>query len=151
MNIDKTIISTLLILCLIVAIPSILFYRKMPVAELLPSEKVFINFSTAYVSVTETKKQPVFSGLDCPVKAPAKQPVMITKSVPYVAAVPKLLPTALPRVSLIYFECDSTKRAIIGGQIVQVGSTFENYQVMRIERTKVLVRSAGKDIWLNML
>ena len=152
MNIDRNIIFTLLILCFVTAIPATLFFRKMPVAELLPSEKAFINFSSAPVVVlAEPKPLPVFSGLDCPVKAPAKPAEVIIKSLPPAeVVVVKAAPSIPPRVSMIYYECGATKRAIIGGHILQVGSTFDDYVVVKIEKSRVQIRSTGKDIWLNM-
>jgi hypothetical protein len=50
---------------------------------------------------------------------------------------------------MIYSEGD-TNMAIIGGQILHEGSTFGSYQVVKIDKTRVLVRSAGKNLWLNM-
>lgn len=153
MKIDKTIISTILILCLVAAIPSALLFRKMPTTELLPSEKAFINFSSAPVAVFEAKQQPVFSGFDCPVKPAIKQPP-VTKSLPPTVAFAMKSPPgaekALPKVSMIYFEDGATKKAIIGGRILQVGSAFDSNTVVKIEQTRVQIRSVGKDIWLNM-
>jgi hypothetical protein len=152
MNIDKTIIFTLMILCLVTTIPAALFFRKLPATELLPSEKVFVNFSSAPVAVLAPKQQPAFSGFDCPVKAVTKQPVVITKSLPPTSLVAMKRPSSLPKVSMIYFEDDDNdiKKAIIDGYILQIGSTFDSNTVVKIEKTRVQIRSVGKDIWLNM-
>ena len=51
---------------------------------------------------------------------------------------------------MIYYECGKAK-VIIGGQILHVGATFgNNNEVLKIEKTRVQIRSGGKDIWLNM-
>jgi hypothetical protein len=150
MKIDKNIIFTLTILCLVIIIPAALSFRKLPTTELLPSEKMFLNFSSAPVAVFEPRQQPAFSGSDCPVKAPPRPPVVITKNLPPIQIAAVKPPPSLPKVSLIYFEDDSTKKAIIGGNIMQVGSTVDHYKVLKIETTRVQIRSAGKDIWLNV-
>jgi len=147
MNSDKTIIFTIAILCLVAAIPAALFFRKMPETELLPSEKVFVNFTSTPVAVFAARQQPAFSGFDCPVKAPAKLPA---KSLPTIAVDSVKVPPRLPKISMIYFEDDATKKAIIDGQILKVGSAFDGNTVVRIEETRVQIRSLGKDIWLNM-
>jgi len=150
MNGDKTIIYTVAILCLVAAIPAALFFRKLPETELLPSEKVFVNFSTVPVAVFAAKQQPAFSGFDCPVKPPMKQPLPPAKSgSPTVADVVKL-PPKVHKISMIYFEDDATKKAIIDGHILKVGSVFDGNTVVKIEETRVQIRSVGKDIWLNM-
>ena len=151
MKIDNNIIFTLTILCLVIIIPAALFFRKLPTTELLPSEKMLLNFSSEPITVFEPRQQPAFSGSDCPVKAPPRPPpVVITKSLPPIEIAKVQLPPRLPRVSLIYFEDDSTKKAIIGGNIMQVGSVVDHYKVLKIETTRVQIRSAGKDIWLNV-
>lgn len=147
MNIDKTIIFTLAILCLVAIIPAALFFRKMPATELLPSEKVFVNFTSVPVAVFAPKQQPAFSGFDCPVKAPPKLPA---KSLPPTVQNSVKVPVRLPKISMIYFEDDATKKAIIDGQILKVGSAFDGNTVVKIEETRVQIRSFGKDIWLNM-
>ena len=150
MKIDNNIIFTLAILCLVIIIPAVLFSRKLPTTELLPSEKMLLDFKSEPITVFEPRQQPAFSGSDCPVKAPPRLPVVITKSLPPIEIAKVQLPPRLPRVSLIYFEDDSTQKAIIGGNIMQVGSVVDHYKVLKIETTRVQIRSAGKDIWLNV-
>lgn len=153
MKIDKTLIFTILILCIVTSIPSALFFRKKPATELLPSEKAFINFSSVPVAVFEPKQQPVFSGFDCPVKAAVRPPAIVKNLPPAIPFRAKPTPSpekALPKVSMIYFEDGATNKAIIGGQILQVGSTFDSNTVLKIEQTRVQIRNLGKDIWLNM-
>jgi|GEM_PF-1924807 len=168
MTIDKTTITILLILAFVTAIPAALFFRKIPAVELSPSEVELIRFSSTPVALSAPKQQPVFSGLDCPVKAVTKQDIASTnmtkvggKSVPPLkfpdlnrakTDSKKVQPgslSSLPAVSMIYTEGD-TNRAIIGGQILHEGSSFGHYQVVKIERTRVLIRSAGKNVWLSM-
>lgn len=150
MNIDKTIIFTLAILCLVTTIPAALFFRKMPATELLPSEKMFVNFSSVPVAVFAPKQQPAFSGFDCPVKAAPKQPAVIAKSISPTASVAMGPPSKPPKITMIYYEDDATKKAIIDGYILKVGSAFDGNTVVRIEESRVLIRSVGKDIWLTM-
>lgn len=147
MNSDKTIVFTITILCFVISIPAALCFRKMPATELLPSEKMFVNFTSVPVAVFAPKQQPAFSGFDCPVKPPAKLPA---KSLPPTAPDIMKVPVKPPKVSMIYFEDNATKKAIIDGQILKVGSAFGANTVVKIEETRVQIRSFGKDIWLNM-
>jgi hypothetical protein len=41
------------------------------------------------------------------------------------------------------------KYAIIDGQVLREGSTFGNSLVVKIEKRRVLMRNAGKDLWLS--
>jgi hypothetical protein len=52
-------------------------------------------------------------------------------------------------VSMIYSE-GSVKTAVIDGNVLHEGSVFGKSQVVSIEKTRVLVRTAGKDIWLKI-
>lgn len=168
MNVDTTISTTIMVLCLVLAIPTTLVLRKIPAAEVTPVEQELILFSSSPVALSEAKQQPVFSGLECPVKAAIKpvvmtpgKPGLITPGMPALAptvAIPAVTPlkkaqqgtlSGLPTVSMIYTEGD-TAMAIIGGQILHEGSTFGSGQVVRIEKTRVQIRRAGKNIWLNV-
>lgn len=168
MNVDKTISTILLVLFLVIAIPGALLFRSPPTTPLPPLEKELAEFSNKPVVISPARQQTVFSGLDCPIKA-VKKPAAATTALTSVTA--KSLPqpksngakpadtpsakapagslSSLPKVSMIYSEGD-TKMAIIGGQMLHEGATFGRYQVVKIESTKVQLRSAGKDLWLNM-
>lgn len=168
MNGNKTIISLLLTLCFVTAIPMTFYFWKLPAAELLPAEKELIGFSSTPVAMSTLKPQPVFSGMNCPVKASIKQAITTSGLTTAGTRVP--LPTtgpvagqarpaaqkpqagslsSLPTVSMIYSEGD-TNVAIIGGNILRAGSSFGAYHVVKIEKSRVLIRSAGKNIWLSM-
>lgn len=153
MNIDRTIISALAILIVVTAIPVAFYYRKLPATVILPIEKELTSFSSTPLALSEPKPQPVFSGLDCPVKAPVSSlPPPVAGSSPADAASKKGEPrslSSLPPVSMIYSE-GSTNIAVIGGQMLREGSSFNGNQVVKIEKTRVQIRSAGKTIWLNM-
>ena len=168
MTADKTIPIIFLTALFLFAMPAMLYFRKLPETELTPSEKVLIAFSNKPVTMLASPPQATFSGLDSPVKA-LKKPVKVTtmlhtetaksqlppnnKDINPAGAAPDRRPhrslSSLPRVSMIYSEAD-TKMAVIGGEILQEGSTFGNYQIIKIEKTRVQIRSAGKVLWLNM-
>ena len=168
MSSNKTIISLLLTLCFVTTVPMIFYFWKLPAAELLPAEKELIGFSSTPVAMSKPKQQPFFSGMNCPVKAAIKQAITTTDLTMVGTKVPppaigsvasQARPAAkksqagslssLPTVSMIYSE-GTTNVAIIGGNILREGSAFGAYHVVKIEKSRVLIRSAGKNIWLSM-
>jgi hypothetical protein len=50
---------------------------------------------------------------------------------------------------MVYSE-GSIKTAIVDGHVLHEGSTLSKYLVVKIEKTRVLLRTAGKDIWLSI-
>ena len=164
MNSEKMVLTIVLTSILVIAIPAALFFRQPPDAVFSQSEKELMDFSNKPVVMTPPRSQSAFSGLDCPVKAIKKQeaaapslPAVVVKSpAPQKNAgskpaevLPRVLTPSLPKVSMIYSGSDSIM-AIIDGQMLHEGSSFGRYQVVKIEKTRVQIRSAGKDIWLNV-
>ncbi|HEX9023478.1 MAG TPA: general secretion pathway protein GspB [Geobacteraceae bacterium] len=159
MTIDKTIAAMLMIPVIGLAIPSVVFFRKLPDTGLTPSERELISFSSQPVSVSQPGRPAVFSGLECPVRPPAVKEGAAkasTKSFP-----PGPIPTlarersrviatqALPSVTMIYSDGQS-RMAIINGHVLREGATIAGSKVIKIEKTRVLIRTAGKDIWLHI-
>jgi hypothetical protein len=54
-----------------------------------------------------------------------------------------------PVVSMIYTE-GSEKIAIIDGQVLHEGSVFGGNRIVTIEKSRVRMKSAGRDIWLSI-
>ena len=50
---------------------------------------------------------------------------------------------------MLYCE-GSIKTAIIDGQVLHEGSVLGSYQIVKIEKTRVLLKTAGKEIWLSI-
>ena len=169
----KTILTALL---LVISIPAGFFFWKMPAAKLSTTENELVNFSSTPLSLSSTRPQAIFSGLDYPVRVTPKQSAPAasaeaakqtppaatgTKSFPPgpipAANVPVVVSRPIQRnsfdsqhvVSMIYSE-GSIKTAIIDGQVVHEGTTLGASQIVAIEKTRVLIRTAGKDLWLNI-
>ena len=159
MTADRTIPTILFVSFLVIAIPAALFFRKLPKADLTPSEKELIDFSNKSVDMSLPRPQPTFSGRACPVKATlGKSGDVTTKSGKPVSApnaTPMNAKSGLPRslasrpaVSMIYYA-GSTRMAIIDGHIVHEGSALDGSRIVKIEATRVLMRKNGKDLWLT--
>ena len=153
------IVVTLLSIC----IPAAVYFWEMPAEPPPVAEKELANFSDSLKAATPASPKESFSGLDCPVQATvAKQPavVSVTGSFPPgpIPSAPAAAPVSKPNrrnsfnsgpnVSMIYCE-GSIKTAIIDGQVLHEGALLGKNQLVKIEKTRVLLRSAGKDIWLS--
>jgi hypothetical protein len=172
MTLDPTVKTILAALLLILSIPAAFLFWKAPHVNLPASEKELITFSSQPLTMSPPKLHAVFSGLDCPIRATQKQlPVAGTgvKNFPpgpipgSIATPPPAANTASvpvkpvqrdsfgshPTISMIYSE-GSTQTAIINGQALQEGSVLGSSKIIKIEKNRVLLRTAGKDIWLNM-
>jgi len=162
-TIDKTILTILLVLLLVIAIPAALFFRKLPDAALTPAEKELVTFSSRPIDLSSPRPRPAFTVLASPIKAAAKpEPVkdVIAKSAPRSPA-PQEAPVnnakkspvrslgSLPVLSMISYDGE-TKTAIINSSVVTEGSEFDGGKIMKIEENRVLMRKAGKTIWLTI-
>ena len=159
MSSDKTIPIIFFVAFLVIALPVALFFRKAPTAILTPSEKELIAFSYKPVSLTLPPPQTTFPPMVSPVITGLKQsgdfsskndrlhPAASTTAVTVQKTLPRSL-TSLPVVSMIYFA-GSTRMAIIDNHVVNEGSPLNGGIVAKIEQTRVLVRKAGKDLWLT--
>jgi hypothetical protein len=155
MTVDRTISTILLVSFLVIAIPVALFFRKLPNAELTPTEKELINFSNQPVVMSLPLPQAAFSELVSPVRVASPKNGNITaisgKPITARISVKNGLPPSLgsrPSVSMIYYE-GSTRMAIVHDHVVHEGSVLDNGMIVKIEKTRVLMRKAGKDIWLT--
>ncbi|NTV48595.1 MAG: hypothetical protein HGB32_14690 [Geobacteraceae bacterium] len=159
MTLDRTITTILAVPLLVIAIPAILFFRKLPNADLTPSEKELIDFSSKPVPLSPPQTQVVFSGLASPLRGISKpigdilaksgKPVSTPSTTPSNAKSNQRLSLgSLPVVSMIYFA-GSTRMAIVDNHVVNEGSTLNGGVIVKIEKTRVLMRKTGKDIWLT--
>ena len=161
MTMDKTIAALLLVPLLGLAIPATLFFRKLPPANLSASEKELAGFSSQPVAVSQPGRLAVYSGLECPLRPPivlgsaAKAadknfppgPIPLANAA---AARQKAGPAEYrPGVSMIYSD-GRARMAIIDGHVLHEGASIGAGKVVKIEKTRVLLRTTGKDIWLNI-
>lgn len=157
----KTIPMLLVSAVLIISIPSWFYFRRPPAIAVVPVETELSKFTSQTVDVSSPQSQTRFSGLICPVSPPqnasANSPGKPVLPVPAPAqasaagATGKVLPrslSSLPVVSMISYD-GSTRTAIINNQVVKEGSKLEGGVIVRIEEARVLMRKAGKDLWLT--
>ena len=169
----KTILAATVLL---ISVPAAIFFWKMPAAKLSATEKELISFSSPPLALSSSRTQAIFSGLDYPFRITLKQQAPpagaeVNKQTPSVGAGPKSFPPgpipsgdlpaqaskpikrnsfgSKPVVSMIYSE-GYIKTAIIDGQVLHEGSFLGSSQVVTIEKSRVLMRTAGKEIWLSV-
>jgi len=163
MTFDKKIAAMLIAPLIGLVIPVTLFFRKLPTPRLTPSEKELIAFSSQPVLVSQSGKITVYSGLQCPLRPPvvikdtgAKTggknfppgPIPPFGSAASLKAGQAVMAEELPGVSMIYSDGEA-RIAIIDGHVLREGSTLNDKKLIKIEKTRVLLRRTdGKGIWL---
>jgi hypothetical protein len=140
---------------LAIAVPGAWFFWKLPPQNLSPAEKELIAFTSPPLTIARPRQQSTFSGLDSPVRAavikPPPTPAAAGANPPARAWKParRISFDSRPALSMIYCE-GSIKTAIIDGHVLHEGSQLGKNRIERIERTRVLMRGSGKDIWLSI-
>jgi hypothetical protein len=164
MTIDRTIAAMLLVPVIGLVIPSAIFFRKLPDTGLKPYEKELMTFSNQPLEVFQPGRMTVYSGLECPLRPPvvtkeAAHKAVATKfppgSIPTPDAAvarqksPPVMAANLPDVSMIYSD-GQARMAIIDGHVLREGTAIGGSKVVKIEKTRVLLRTSGKDLWLKI-
>lgn len=169
MKINRTITNILIVVAVLLTIPIVYLYWKMPVVKLSSSEKELISFNSSTVSMADVKPKTAFSGLEVPVKpleniAPAEvlpddkvllsiPAAPVLKSNTTIKKMPAtqqpISQASLPTVSMVYSD-GITMMAMIDGNVVREGMLFGTFKIIKIEQKRVLIRSNGKNVWLDV-
>jgi hypothetical protein len=164
MTVDTPAKTLLVVSALAIAVPAAFFFWKTPDAELSSSEIEVMNFSGSPSMNIGPRSREAFSGLNWPVRASLKKPASADgagteirpagRNYSSITALMGRKPRrrynndSPPQISMIYYD-NNMKYAIIDGQVLREGSTFGNSLVVKIEKRRVLMRNAGKDLWLS--
>lgn len=145
-------------------IPAIIFFWKKPAPEFTMTEKELINFTFQPAAITPPREQAIYKDLEPPVKPPLAQnksnaQAALADSAPGIPlpsprelSLRKSLQSrtqSLPAVSMVYSDANS-RVAIIDGHVLHEGGAIGSKKIIKIEKTRVLVRTDGKDIWLDI-
>ena len=170
MNLDSTMKTILVAVLLIISVPVTFLFWKIPATKLSAPEKELMKFTSQPLAMSPPRNQIVFSALDSPVRITPKNAAPVADTVPKgfppgpipaANAPATIAPAAEPKpiqpdsfgshpvISMVYSE-GSVKMAVIDGQVLHEGSLLGKHKVIKIEKTRVLMRIAGKDIWLNI-
>jgi hypothetical protein len=170
MTLDRSIATLLLVPLLGLTLPAAVLFCKLPESGISPVERELITFSYQPVTLSGGKPPAIFAGLECPV-APGMPtgtttappgpkglggPVVFPPGPIPVGAAPvaaklqqRNTAPALPSVSLIYSD-GPVKTAIIDGHVLHEGASLAGNKILKIEKTRVLLRTNGKEIWLSL-
>lgn len=155
MNSDKTIVAIAATTVVVLAVPLFLHFRTLPPAQLTAAEKELTTFTNQPVTMAAAPQPLTFSGKSCPVPPPPKPPPAIVKAPLLSGFADKIRSTfaartlsSKPVVSMIYYA-GYTRMAIIDRHVVNEGAELDGGVVVTIEKTRVLWRKAGKDLWLT--
>lgn len=160
MNFDRNIAAMMLAPLIGLSLPVAVFFWKMPPLGLTGTETELLRFSSQPLVVSRPAAAPLYSGVQNPVHPP--KPKQAAQAPPAVFP-PGPIPTAagtrqpelranaqqLPCLSMIYTDAGS-KMAIIDGHVLHEGSVIAGYTIVKIDKTKVLARTSGKELWLSL-
>lgn len=161
MNIDRHMAALLAAPLIGLCLPALLFFRKLPETPLTPAERELIGFSSQAVTVALPASSAVYEGLVCPIRPPAAKTAGEKGAIPVFAGGPLQKPSAppasrktepakkMPEITMIYGD-GRVRTAIIDGEILREGSALGSGKVMAIQTTRVLLRTSGRDTWLNI-
>lgn len=159
MNFDRKIMAMLLAPLIGLAVPVTLFFWKMPPNELTRTETELLRFSSQQLVVTRPAAEISYSGAKNPVHPPKpKQAIQAPAALPP-GPMPQgagnklteVRPSAnhIPEINMIYHDSGS-RMAIIDGHVLREGSVISGYRIVKIDKTRVLARTDGKEIWLSL-
>jgi hypothetical protein len=159
MSFDATLRGIVAALLFALGVPAAFLLWKVPAPLQTSAEKELASFAKAPLLLPPQRVPVQVTGLECPVwvtaakkpaaKLPAQGPA-VRKSAASSALAPKRRDSfgRRPNISMIYCE-GSIKTAIIDGRVVQEGSHLGESLVVSIEKTRVLLRTAQKELWLS--
>lgn len=165
MTLDATVKTVLVATLLAIGIPGLFLSWSLPAPRLSATERELMNFSSKPLAMSPPSMQTVYPELQSPVRATSKPQTPVAGSMSR-SFPPGKIPAASiaedaskrrrgnsfdshPVVSMIYTE-NSIKTAIIDGQVLHEGSVLRGNRIVKIEKTRVLMRAAGKDVWLKI-
>lgn len=151
--------AMLLTAFLVFSIPAGLYFRKPAAPVISPSEAELAKFTSQPADMSSPPPPPlIFSGLASPLTVPPAQPD-VRSSEKTATALPlsskKAPPTpprslgSLPVVSMISYDSE-TRTAIVDNRVVTEGSELGGGIIVKIEENRVLMRKAGKNLWLTI-
>ncbi|MDO9069858.1 MAG: hypothetical protein Q7W05_15575 [Deltaproteobacteria bacterium] len=144
-------------------IPLLLLFTLKLKPVTTPQENELATFSYKPVSITAQTPPSVYAALECPVMPPPKKsaasPSTKIQGYPPVplsafaqkrsAASAQKSRSAGIRLSMIYYDGER-RMAIINGNVLKEGDSTPNGTVTKIERNRVMIRTAGREQWLTI-
>lgn len=154
--------AMLLTAFLVISIPAGLYFRKPAAPVISPSEAELAKFTSQPADMSSPPPPPlIFSGLASPLTVPPAQPdvrssektARTTTALPLTTKKMQPIPPrslgSLPVVSMISYDSE-TRTAIVDNRVVTEGSELGGGVIVKIEENRVLMRKAGKNLWLTI-
>lgn len=167
MIINRTVTTICAVVCLVLGIPVVYLFWKMPKYDLSQAERELVAFNSQALVVSQAKLQSVYSGLESPIKPLQEELPAVgatVRTAPAIAVPPaknaaNAVPvkparqsapvTGLPSVSMVYSD-GVTMMAIIDGNVVKEGAMLGDKKIVKIEQRRVLIKGNGKTAWLDV-
>jgi len=140
------------IACLVaLLIPALIYQQLQFVPQLKDTERAIANYKPTTLQVLGSNWQPVTLRLPVTLQPPpAAPPLPVTPAAPALAQ-PSAPPVQAPVPTVSFILSDGDKdMAIINGTVLKVGDRYQEWQVARIERTRVLLTGRKGPLWLTL-
>jgi hypothetical protein len=159
MKLDRNMAVLLLVPVIGLAVPVAVLFWKLPAGGLTTTEQEILRFSSQPLAVASLGAPPSYSGAENPVHTPrpgtvtplvtAFPPGPIPKAEGTRQAATPREGTTLPYLSMIYSD-GGVRMAVIDGHVLREGGAVNGHTVVKIDKTRVLTRTAGKELWLSI-
>ncbi|MDY0385305.1 hypothetical protein [Trichlorobacter sp.] len=138
------------IACLVALLIPALVYQQLQFApKLKATERAVAEFKPTALQVPSSAWQPVSLRLPVTPQQPQAVPAMAGAAATPALAIPSAPPLQAPTVSFILSD-GGKDMAIINGAVLKVGDRYQDWQVTRIERTRVLLTGRKGPLWLTL-
>ncbi|BCS54712.1 hypothetical protein [Geobacter sp. SVR] len=156
MSLNKSMAAMLLVPIVGLTLPATVLLWKTRGNGLTRTEEEVLKFSSQPLVVARLSDATTYHGAENPIRPP--KPDQATPAAFPPGPLPKADGTKSaetakqapgPHLSMIYSD-NGSRMAIIDGQVLREGAVVNGHTIVKIEKSKVLARIAGKDLWLSI-
>jgi len=140
------------IACLVaLLIPALVYQQLQFTPQLKDTERAVAAFRPTALQIPDSVWQPVTLRLPVTPQPPVAAPPLPGTSAPAPQALPTTPPLQAPPPTVSFILSDGGKdMAIINGAVLKVGDRYQDWQVARIERTRVLLTGRKGPLWITL-
>lgn len=140
------------IACLVALLIPTLVYQQLQFApKLKATEQAIASYKPTELKVPSNAWQPVTLRLPVTPQPPQAVPAVSAAPAAPTLTIPPAPPVQVPTPTVSFILSDGGKdMAIINGAVLKVGDRYQDWQVARIERTRVLLTGRKGPLWLTL-